>query len=90
MPKKKESIETLIENHARATKDGFDNIDKKFDGVNRQFVTMFEGMRLMQDDINDIKRTTGPIVQMLGRQDIGIRKLEERVIRLERKAGIKM
>ncbi|HEY4506070.1 MAG TPA: hypothetical protein VJJ24_01300 [Candidatus Paceibacterota bacterium] len=89
------NVHKIIEELARSTKDGFDTVNKQFgdvnaqfDGVNKQFQTMFEGMRLMQDDIKDIKRATGPIVQMLGQHDMGMQKLDERVRRLERKAGI--
>ena len=49
---------------------------------------MMESLRILQDDVRDIKNTLGPLVRVVAAQDAEIKNLHVRVYRLERKAGL--
>ena len=81
-------IDEKIDGLALITAKGFERVDKRFEQVNKQFEVVYDEIRLIKDDMRDVKRTLGPLVKMAGIEDYERKKLETRVLRLERRAGI--
>ena len=90
MSKQKMTIEDL----AVMVKRGFDqtaskqdlaDLRKEFWDVHKHFD---ERLRLIEDDIRDIKAALGPLVHMVAAMDTEIKNLNMRVNRLERKVGL--
>lgn len=85
-----------LEDLALMVKKGFDGVDEKFSGVDERFESVdtnfravFSDLDLVKQDIRDIKITLGPIVQMVATLQVDMSSLENRVMRLEKKAGVR-
>ena len=83
-----------IEDLAVMVKRGFDqtaskqdlaDLRKEFWDVHKHFD---ERLRLIEDDVHDIKIALGPLVHMVAAMDTEIKNLNVRVNRLERKMGL--
>ena len=68
-----------------ATKEDLAELRKEFFEVHKHFD---ERLRLIEDDVHDIKVALGPLVHMVAAMDTEIKNLNLRVNRLERKAGL--
>ena len=73
---------------ARMMASGFADMGKRFEEVDKKFEVVFEGMSLMRDDIHDIKTTLGPLVRTIALQDNEMKKMNLRIIRLEKFVGV--
>lgn len=93
---KKKSLEGLM-------KEGFARTDKQIEDLalstarglsemsernEKNFKITFEGMRIMQDDIKDTKRTLHSFVNLIATHDNEIDEIKDRLNRVERKVGI--
>lgn len=62
-------------------------MDERFASIDERFNTLIDSIRLMQDDIHDIKITLSPLVSMVAIAETDIEHLTVRVSRLEHKTG---
>ncbi len=91
MPRKK-SVDEKIDELARAVKRGFDETASKREsqGLRRDMGVGFQSVahtfELIREDLLEIRRSLSLLAQTIGAE---IADLRQRVIRLERKAGIR-
>lgn len=86
MAAKKKSIEVQIELLARMVKHGFDEVSSSM-ATRQQLQILSDNHDLTRADIQDIKRTLGPLVQASAYYDRQLREHDKRIERLERKVG---
>ncbi|MBI4159566.1 hypothetical protein HY504_00155 [Candidatus Wolfebacteria bacterium] len=83
--KKKVTLEQL----ARMTQGGFEDLDKKLDSFREEASDRFDGVdrRLdgVETEIKDVKTILGPLVRTVASMEFDIRELQTRVNKLERK-----
>ncbi len=81
-----EDLARLIDGLATATANGFAGVQKSADDRFKLIIDRFERV---EADVGDIKRTLGPIVQMMAVSDREVDNIKLRLNRVERKVGIK-
>lgn len=87
MAKKKMTIEDL----ARMVNRGFDGVTEKMatKGELRELRRdLTEALRIVEDDVRDIKITMGPLVRIVGALEYDMRHLHARMNRVEKKVGL--
>ena len=87
-PVTNEDLARLIENLAISTARGFSDMDKRFEGNDNLTKTIIDRLDGLGSSVADIKRTLGPIVQMIAISEREINSIKLRLNRVERKVGI--
>ena len=77
-----------VDQRFKAVDERFDRIDERFEKIDRKFEAVVSSIDLMQQDIKDIKITLGPLVRIVAALDSDVHKLNARVERLEKRAGL--
>lgn len=85
-PVSNENLASAIDGLAMITTRGFDEAQKKAD---ERFKLIIDRFALVESDVSDIKRTLGPLVQMMAMNDREIGDIKVRLSHVERKIGIK-
>lgn len=85
--KKKKTIEQQLQELIHAVKLGFDETTRDIHGIKNLITLLSDGQDIMRADIEDIKRTLGPLVQASAYFDRQLREHDKRIERLERKVG---
>ncbi len=87
-----EDLAHLIDSLARATAKGFNNVQDKFskieDTANKRFKLIIDRFERVEDDVTDIKRALGPLVQVMALGDKEMSEVKLRLTRVERKVGL--
>lgn len=86
MPKKK-SIEEQVEELARVTKRGFDDLESRM-ATKQDIRLIADSLDLIQQDIHDLKVTMGPLLRTVTALEMELRMHAKRIERLERHAGM--
>ncbi|KKS37960.1 MAG: hypothetical protein A3G49_01220 [Candidatus Sungbacteria bacterium RIFCSPLOWO2_12_FULL_41_11] len=93
MAKKQMTNEKLAQMIAK----GFENtaskqdllaIEKRLGGIDGKIEALSEGLRLVRDDVHDLKVAMGPLVRTVVDMENVIRSLHMRLNRVERKVGL--
>ena len=93
MSNKKVTIEKLAEMiqkgfESTASKQDLFAIEKRLGGIDGKIEALSEGLRIVQDDVHDLKVAMGPLVRTVADMENVIRNLHLRLNRVERKVGL--
>ncbi len=78
-----------IDRLAVTIKHEFDRVHDELNRLHAMDKLLFDSLELVKADVRDMKTTLGPMVRMLAMQDRELDMIKTRLVRLERKVGVK-